>query len=168
MDRRKVIETLFENLRDKSKVKTSHSAVKIFCHSEGVEVETADGSLFHGDLVVGADGVHSRVRREMQRIAAEHSPGLDLFPEAHGELFCLTSLIQNSYFEQHLLVIMAACLVYQRHQRVFSLTKHSSVSERATIISAQLDPTELCIGSCHSKISKRRKGKRFLAIRKMT
>lgn len=85
MDRRKVIDTLFENLRDRSKVKTSHGVVKIINQPDGVEVETADGSLFHGDLVVGADGVHSRVRQEMQRIAAEHSPGIDLFPEEYGE-----------------------------------------------------------------------------------
>lgn len=167
MDRRKVIETLFENLRDRSKVKTSHGVVKVFYHSEGVEVETADGSLFHGDLVVGADGVHSRVRQEMQRIAAENSPGTDLFPEAHGEWVCLTSLIQNPYFDQHLLVTMAACLVSQRRQRAFARTRHSSVSERVTIISAQLVPTILCIGSYRSKTRKRRRAKRSRATRKM-
>jgi len=84
MDRRKVIETLFENLGDKSKILTSHEVVKIFSHSDGVEIETGDGTVFHGDLVVGADGVHSRVRREIQRIAAEDTPGRDLFPEDDG------------------------------------------------------------------------------------
>ncbi|KAJ5235713.1 uncharacterized protein N7469_004881 [Penicillium citrinum] len=80
MDRRKVIETLFENLRDKSKILTSREVIKLFSHSDGVEIETGDGTVFHGDLVVGADGVHSRVRREIQRIAAEDT-GRDLFPE---------------------------------------------------------------------------------------
>ncbi|KAJ5591276.1 hypothetical protein N7450_005248 [Penicillium hetheringtonii] len=40
MDRRKVIETLFENLRDKSKILTSREVIKLFSHSDGVEIET--------------------------------------------------------------------------------------------------------------------------------
>ncbi|KAL4781266.1 hypothetical protein BJX76DRAFT_363710 [Aspergillus varians] len=36
---------------------------------EGVEVETRDGRLFTGSIVVGADGVHSMTRDEMWRIA---------------------------------------------------------------------------------------------------
>lgn len=83
MDRRKVIETLFENLRDKSKILTSREVIKLFSHSDGVEIETGDGTVFHGHLVVGADGVHSRVRREIQRMAAEDT-GRDLFPEDDG------------------------------------------------------------------------------------
>jgi hypothetical protein len=39
-------------------------------------VRCEDGSVFIGDLVVGADGVHSRTRREMQRIGNEEEPGL--------------------------------------------------------------------------------------------
>lgn len=34
-----------------------------------VRIHCRDGSYFDGDLVVGADGVHSRVRREMWQLA---------------------------------------------------------------------------------------------------
>jgi len=36
-----------------------------------VRVHCVDGSYFDGDLVVGADGVHSKVRREMWRLAKD-------------------------------------------------------------------------------------------------
>ena len=84
MERRDAIQGIYDNLRDKSKVHTSCALVKVVCRSGGVMVETNDGSVFHGDIVVGADGVHSRVRQEMQRIAAEDTPGHDLFPLKYG------------------------------------------------------------------------------------
>lgn len=38
---------------------------------DSVEVKCADGTSYTGDIVVGADGIHSRVRREMQRLAPQ-------------------------------------------------------------------------------------------------
>lgn len=81
MDRQQAVRGIFDNLRDKSKVRKSCGAVKIECGAYGVTVETTDGSVFHGDIVVGADGIHSCVKQEMQRLAAEETPGRDLFPE---------------------------------------------------------------------------------------
>lgn len=94
MDRRKVIETLYDNVRDKSKIQTSRGVLKVECRSEGVEVETNDGTVFHGEVVVGADGIHSRVRQEMQRIAVQETPGRDMFPEKDSEC-----VLQSFYTE---------------------------------------------------------------------
>jgi FAD dependent monooxygenase len=49
-----------------------------------VMVRTEDGSIYHGDLVIGADGVHSRVRREMWRLAEVEQPGLITAREKNG------------------------------------------------------------------------------------
>lgn len=46
-----------------------HSVSQIeHCGSSRIGVRTENGKFFEGDLVVGADGVHSRVRREMWRL----------------------------------------------------------------------------------------------------
>ncbi|KAJ5137381.1 uncharacterized protein N7443_010326 [Penicillium atrosanguineum] len=84
MDRQQIIQGLWDNLHDNSKIRVLSDAVKVVCDVNGVAVETADGSVFHGDVVVGADGIHSKVKQEMQRIAADETPGRDLFPEKDG------------------------------------------------------------------------------------
>ena len=37
-----------------------------------VMIRTEDGSSYTGDVLVGADGIHSRVRREMARLDPAH------------------------------------------------------------------------------------------------
>lgn len=92
MERREAVQTIYDNLRDKSKVFTSAGVIKVESDSDGVTVATSDGSVFHGDIVIGADGVHSRVRLEMQRLAGEDSPGKDLFPEKDSECIAYYSM----------------------------------------------------------------------------
>lgn len=74
MDRQALLQTLYDSIGDKSRICTS---------SEVFKVETLDGSAFattrsravyHGDIVVGADGVRSRIREEMWRIADVEDP----------------------------------------------------------------------------------------------
>lgn len=42
-------------------------------------METVDGTVYEGDIVVGADGVHSRVLDEMQRLSEIDKPNSRLF-----------------------------------------------------------------------------------------
>lgn len=70
------LNSLYEQLEDKSKILLNKKVLS-FEHGENeVKVMCQDGSVYVGDLVVGVDGVHSRTRQEMQRIAEEESPGL--------------------------------------------------------------------------------------------
>ena len=45
----------------------SHNRVRVFTH---------DGDSYEGNLVIGADGIHSKVRAEMWRIANTVQPGV--------------------------------------------------------------------------------------------
>lgn len=69
LERQQVVQGLFDNLRDKSKIHNSCCVSRIHLTDDQVMVETNSGG-FEGDLVVGADGVHSYVRREMARLAS--------------------------------------------------------------------------------------------------
>lgn len=50
-------------------VRTSKSVTQIDEYPDFVRVHTDGDECYEGDLVVGADGVHSRVRAEIWRIA---------------------------------------------------------------------------------------------------
>lgn len=75
-----MLRVLYDTLPDSSQVLVEKAVVSLEREDSGLmRVTTHDGSVYHGSLVVGADGVHSRVRDEMWRLANSQSPGV--FPE---------------------------------------------------------------------------------------
>jgi 2-polyprenyl-6-methoxyphenol hydroxylase-like FAD-dependent oxidoreductase len=70
-----IIQVLYDNLPDKSKVLTNKGVSEVRQSTSRVEVVTADGETYHGDILVGADGIHSTVREEMWRLADQETPG---------------------------------------------------------------------------------------------
>ncbi|KAL1630653.1 hypothetical protein SLS54_000524 [Diplodia seriata] len=75
VDRQMVLQVLYDRLQSKDKVLTSKKVCSVSLQEKGVKVTTEDGSEFTGDIVIGADGVHSTVRKEMWRIADQLEPG---------------------------------------------------------------------------------------------
>lgn len=66
-----LLQTLFENLKCNEKILAGKRVSRIEFVPGGVCVSTEDGSTYNGDIVIGADGIHSTVRREMWRNAHE-------------------------------------------------------------------------------------------------
>ncbi|KAF7351053.1 Monooxygenase FAD-binding protein [Mycena sanguinolenta] len=80
IDRQMAIEVFYNNLKDKSKVLVDKRVVTVTPLANGVQVTTKDGATYTGDILVGADGVHSTIRKEMWRLGDELAPGR--FPQA--------------------------------------------------------------------------------------
>ena len=85
LERRQLLEVLYTGLQDKSKVHSGQQVTSVLPTEAGVSVTTADGTRYDGDLVVGADGVHSFVRSEMWRIADLEQPRLISKKEKSGK-----------------------------------------------------------------------------------
>lgn len=69
-----LIQSMYDKIQNKSKVLTSQRVVTVENLSDSVAVTTAAGKTFTGDIVIGADGIHSKVRSEMWRIAQNKIP----------------------------------------------------------------------------------------------
>ncbi|KAL8671459.1 MAG: hypothetical protein Q9168_004047 [Polycauliona sp. 1 TL-2023] len=76
LERRAYLEVLWQNLPDKSKVVFNKKVADIVETEHGVEVFLGDGTSEKGDMVVGADGVHSTVREKMWERANRLEPGI--------------------------------------------------------------------------------------------
>lgn len=72
MERKKLLQILYDALPDKTKVRTGITVSKIDQSGQGkgqVRACTVSGEVFEADLVVGADGVHSSVRSQIWKAA---------------------------------------------------------------------------------------------------
>lgn len=85
-----LLQILYDNLKRKDKVLTNKRVVHVETNSAGVAVTTEDGSTHTGDILVGGDGVHSKVREEMWRIASVSDP-IAFPPEERSSKYTKTS-----------------------------------------------------------------------------
>lgn len=67
MERRLLLQTMYDNIQDKSRVLLSKRVSRVDQGQDGVTVHCKDGTSYDGDVVVAADGIRSTVREEMWR-----------------------------------------------------------------------------------------------------
>lgn len=67
---------LYDNLPDQSTIKLNKRVQSIQHHETGVHVLLTDGTVEEGDIVIGADGVHSDVRSQMWDYASKSEPSV--------------------------------------------------------------------------------------------
>ncbi|THX67957.1 FAD/NAD(P)-binding domain-containing protein [Aureobasidium pullulans] len=75
-DRQDILQVLYDNLKDKSKVLVGKKLSLVRQQPNGVTVVCEDGSSYTGDILAAADGVNSKARSEMWRLADEQDPEL--------------------------------------------------------------------------------------------
>ncbi|KAL1859280.1 hypothetical protein Plec18170_002396 [Paecilomyces lecythidis] len=76
LERQKFLEILYRTYPDKSKILLNKKVVEVRLLGKEACVVAKDGSTYNGNLVIGADGVHSCIRSEMWRLADMNRPGL--------------------------------------------------------------------------------------------
>ncbi|GFF78892.1 FAD/NAD(P)-binding domain-containing protein [Aspergillus udagawae] len=76
MDRQKLLDVLYKTYPNKSKILVNKLVTELRQSDGAACVMTEDGSTYEGNLIVGADGVHSRLRSEIWRLADINQPGL--------------------------------------------------------------------------------------------
>lgn len=74
IDRQLVLRAMANAIHDKDKLLLKKRLKSIDHKENGVTVHCEDGTSYDGDMVVGCDGVHSKTRQEMWRIASETDP----------------------------------------------------------------------------------------------
>ncbi|KAK8869392.1 FAD binding domain protein [Apiospora arundinis] len=86
-DRQWLLKALYDQLKDQNRVILNKKVGRIEHIAGGVRLKTLDGEIFDGSIAVGADGIHSSVRKEMNRMAQEaHSSAFP--PNQDDEIPC--------------------------------------------------------------------------------
>nr|ART35001.1 putative monooxygenase [Fusarium aywerte] len=96
LDRQVFLRELYELLPDKSKVHERARVEEINEVNSMAHVVLADGREFTGDLVVGADGVHSKVREIMWDKANAAHPGLITVEEKRAMVTQYNAIVMAS------------------------------------------------------------------------
>lgn len=101
MDRQMILKALWQNLKHKNKVLVNKKVTQVELQPSQVKVKTGDGSSYYGDILVGADGVHSKVRNEMWRLADTLEPGYIPSSEHKGKTFLRVSSTSSAWRLKH-------------------------------------------------------------------
>ncbi|KAJ5679112.1 monooxygenase [Penicillium macrosclerotiorum] len=88
-----ILQVIYDQIQDKSKILTQKKVHTVQHTGNEVEVTTTDGYVYRGDMVIGADGVHSRIRQQMAQRASEVGIS-EQYTEENGEI---SALVPSTY-----------------------------------------------------------------------
>lgn len=100
--RAKLANMIYEGLQDKSKVLFNKNVTELEETETGVTVKCADGSAYAGSIILGADGVHSIIRRKMSEADGKpDQPFLSTFRGLYGYSEKSPELDSQTIYETH-------------------------------------------------------------------
>lgn len=85
IDRQQLVQILYDSLKEPSRVLVNQGVVDVETYPGGVQVHTKNNDTFTGEILVGADGIHSTVRKAIYNIAEREKPGHLSKKELDGE-----------------------------------------------------------------------------------
>ncbi|KAJ5545269.1 hypothetical protein N7535_006348 [Penicillium sp. DV-2018c] len=129
MERCKALEVLYSHVKDKSKLH-HHMAVSGYEETtDGITVTTEDGKQHHGHILIGADGIHSKVRKLMaDKISVTDAPLAKEINEAFtSEYNCIFAVSRNDPEKQFLPEGTVHNVYYHQHSAVAASGVHGLV-----------------------------------------
>jgi 2-polyprenyl-6-methoxyphenol hydroxylase-like FAD-dependent oxidoreductase len=115
--RAKIMRMLLDNLKDKSKVHLDKEVVAIDNNEDGVTVTCADQTNYSGSIVIGADGVHSTVRRLMNEAAGKRDePFISTYRGLYGYAKRSPELEAGVLYETHTNKLTIQLIVAEEQQ----------------------------------------------------
>ena len=75
LDRQQLLQAMASCIFHPEKIHLRKRVIQVDHMDERVIVHCSDGSQYEGDIIVGADGVHSLIRQEMWRASEAVQPG---------------------------------------------------------------------------------------------
>ncbi|GME30195.1 putative FAD binding domain protein [Neofusicoccum parvum] len=124
MERCEELRILYSHVKDKSKIH-AHTAVESYDETdEGVTVTTSNGESFSGSILIGADGIHSRVRTLMADQISKTQPDLatELKEGFAAEYKCIFAVSRNGTPEAPLMPDGTVHNVYYDYYSAVSAT----------------------------------------------
>lgn len=117
MERKFWLSCIYNQIEDKSRIRANSGVASFVESAEGVEVTTESGEVLKGDILIGADGVHSAIRGLMaDKIDSTDAAAAQRMREcyvatyqaifatsrninANGELFLPERMVHNVYYQ---------------------------------------------------------------------
>lgn len=125
---------MYEGIADKTKIHTREGLVSYTETADGVTVRTDQGNVHEGSILVGADGVHSEVRRQLalQTAAADPRSARVLRAGFKTRYACLTALSRNHFADDPARPLLAGGMANNSYHAAERIGGLSCAGIRAT------------------------------------
>ncbi|KGO78275.1 Monooxygenase, FAD-binding [Penicillium italicum] len=146
MERCKALEALYSHVKDKSKLHARTAVVEYEETAQGITVTTEDGEQHHGHILIGADGIHSKVRKLMaDKISVTNQARAKEINEAFkSEYNCIFAVSRNDSENQFLPDAMVHNTYYDNYSTVAAAGVHGLVFWFLFVKASKLTRTPNC------------------------